>query len=281
MIKSWQHSVQRLGKNINGYFGEGIDIDAVLSDCITAARARGWSVEEISAAPKPNLLAFLRPASRLSEGATGSRVTHSSRIYISAGIHGDEPAGPPAIRQLLEQDQWPADVSLWVLPCLNPTGSAVNRRENAEGIDLNRQYLQPEAEETVAHIDWLKRQPEFELCLCLHEDWEAHGFYVYELNPDGQPSLAEKIVARVAEVCPIDTSEIIEGRPARKGIIRPSVDPRSRPQWPEAFFLLTHKTRLSYTLEAPSDFALSVRVAALVEGVRGALEQYREREVTG
>ena len=263
--------MQRLGKNINGYFGEGIDIDVVLSDCITAARARGWSVEEISAAPKPNLLAFLRPASRLSEGATGSRVTHSSRIYISAGIHGDEPAGPPAIRQLLEQDQWPADVSLWVLPCLNPTGSAVNRRENAEGIDLNRQYLQPEAEETVAHIDWLKRQPEFELCLCLHEDWEAHGFYVYELNPDGQPSLAEKIVARVAEVCPIDTSEIIEGRPAQKGIIRPSVDPRSRPQWPEAFFLLTHKTRLSYTLEAPSDFPLSVRIAALEHGVRGAL----------
>ena len=129
-----------------------------------------------------------------------------------------------------------------------------------------------EAQETVAHINWLKRQPKFDLCLCLHEDWEAHGFYVYELNPEGQPSLAEKIVARVAEVCPIDTSELIEGRPAQKGIIRPSVDPRSRPQWPEAFFLLTHKTRLSYTLEAPSDFPLSVRVAALIAAVRGALE---------
>jgi hypothetical protein len=265
--------VQRLGKNINGYFGEEIDIDTVLSDCIAAARVHGWSVEEISAAPKPNLLAFRRPASpTLGEGATESRVTHYSRIYISAGIHGDEPAGPLAIRQLLEQDQWPAGVSLWVLPCLNPSGFAVNRRENADGMDLNRQYLQPEAQETVAHIDWLKGQPKFELCLCLHEDWEAPGFYVYELNPDGQPSLAERIVARVAEVCPIDASELIEGRPAQKGIIRPSVDPRSRPQWPEAFFLLTHKTRFSYTLEAPSDFPLSVRVAALVAGVRGALE---------
>jgi hypothetical protein len=98
---------------------------------------------------------------------------------------------------------------------------------------------------------------------------------VYELNPDNQPSLAEAIVARVREVCPIDRSEVIEGRPALNGIIRPSVDPRSRPDWPEAFFLITHKTRLSYTLEAPSDFPLTTRVAALVAGVAAALETER------
>src|SRR5882672_776123 len=267
-MKSREHLVQRLGKNINGYFGESIDISAVLKDCIAAARARKWIAEKLSAVPKLDLLAFRRPASPgIRESAP-----HHSRIYISAGIHGDEPAGPLAICQLLQEDQWPADASLWVLPCLNPTGFVINRRENAEGMDLNRQYLQPKAQEAVAHIDWLKGQPSFDLCFCLHEDWEAHGFYVYELNPDGQPALAEKIVSCVAAVCPIDNSEIIEGRPAHKGIIRPSVDPRSRPEWPEAFFLLTHKTRLSYTLEAPSDFPLSVRVAALVEGVRGALE---------
>src|SRR2546425_1063936 len=139
--------------------------------------------------------------------------------------------------------------------------------------DLNRQYLQPKAEETIAHIEWLKRQPSFDLCLCLHEDWESHGFYVYELNPDKRPSLAEAIVARVEQVCPIDRSEIIEGRPAQNGIIRPSVDPRSRPQWPESFFLLTCKTRLSYTFEAPSDFPLSVRVAALVEAVHAGVRR--------
>jgi protein MpaA len=79
------------------------------------------------------------------------------------------------------------------------------------------------------------------------------------------------MVAEVANVCPIDRSDMIEGRPARNGIIRPDVDPRSRPEWPEAFFLLTHKTRLSYTLEAPSDFPLTARAAALVTGVNTAL----------
>ena len=65
--------------------------------------------------------------------------------------------------------------------------------------------------------------------------------------------------------------------PAHNGIIRPGVDPRSRPDWPEAFFLITHKTRLSYTLEAPSDFPLAARVAALVAAVTAALgAQFRQ-----
>jgi len=256
--------MQKLGKNVNGYRGETIDIHAVLEDCVTAARANAWAIEEVQAAQGLSLLAFTRTASRANHRA--------ARIYISTGIHGDEPGGPLAARLLLQENQWPASLDLWLCPCLNPTGFALNRRENAEGIDLNRQYLQPRAAETVAHVAWLQRQPSFDLCLCLHEDWESHGFYVYELNPDNQPSVAQAIVEGVAKVCPIDRSEIIEDRAAQNGIIRPSVDPRSRPEWPEAFFLLTHKTRLSYTLEAPSDFSLRTRVAALVAAVRSGIE---------
>jgi hypothetical protein len=48
--------------------------------------------------------------------------------------------------------------------------------------------------------------------------------------------------------------------------------PADRPQWPEAFYLITHKSRLSYTLEAPSDYPLPARVAALVAAVRAVLE---------
>jgi predicted deacylase len=255
---------QRLGKNFDRYAGETIDIGKVLSDCSVAAQAHGWNHQSIAVAPKPNLLTFTRDS---------SQSTHASkRLYLSAGIHGDEPAGPLAIRQLLQENQWPDGLGIWACPCLNPTGFLLNRRENEDGTDLNRDYLQPTAKETVAHMAWLEAQPNFDLCLCLHEDWESHGFYVYELNPDNQASLSEQIVKSVAQVCPIDRSEIIETRPAQNGIIRPSVDPRSRPQWPEAFYLINHKTRLSYTLEAPSDFPLPIRVSALVAGVRAAME---------
>ena len=45
-----------------------------------------------------------------------------------------------------------------------------------------------------------------------------------------------------------------------------------RPDWSEAFYLIQNKTRLSYTLEAPSDWSLVVRVAALEAGVQAAVE---------
>jgi len=262
-------SVRRLGKNRNGYLGETIDIAAVLRDCVAAANAHGWTVAEIPVNERLSLPVFTRPSLVATQMQDGP---HAPRVYISAGIHGDEPAGPLAVRQLLRENKWPAEFGLWMCPCLNPAGFVENRRENSAGLDLNRQYLRPDAAETVAHIGWLELQPRFDLCLCLHEDWEAHGFYVYELNPDNLASFAPEMVTRVAQVCPVDLSELIEGRPAQNGIIRPNLDPRDRPQWPEAFYLLTHKTRLSYTLEAPSDFPLGSRVAALVVAVNTALE---------
>jgi hypothetical protein len=157
-------------------------------------------------------------------------------------------------------------------PCLNPAGFPLNSRQNPAGLDLNRQYRHPTAPETIAHIAWLKRQPNFDFCMCLHEDWESHGFYVFEANPDNRPSYAQAMLERVSQVCPIDNSPVIEGWEARDGIIHPYLNPEKRPDWPEALFLITNKTRLSCTLEAPSDFPLSVRVAALVAGVNGALE---------
>jgi hypothetical protein len=262
--------LRRLGRNLSGYLGETIDISAVLGDCVDAATRHGWRIERVRVAPEEHLLAMTRGASVAPDPASdgGER---RQRIYLSTGIHGDEPAGPLAVRRLLQDDAWPHGADLWLCPCLNPAGITANRRENSDGVDLNREYLKPQAKETIAHIGWLERQPALDLCLCLHEDWESHGFYVYELNPDNRPSVAEFIVKRVAEVCPIDLSESIEGRPAKDGIIRPNLDPRSRPQWPEAFYLITHKTRLSYTLEAPSDFPLPARVNALVAGVQAAL----------
>ncbi len=251
---------ERTGKNSNGYFGETIDIRAVLSDCVAAAQQHGWGCEIIHAAPGMSFPALRRAGS-----------DRALRAYISTGIHGDEPAGPLAMLRLLRDDAWPQGIQLWLCPCLNPAGYARNSRTNAEGFDLNRQYLTPRARETIAHIEWLERQPTFDLTLCLHEDWESHGFYVYELNPDNRPSLAGVIVKAAGEVCPLDRSEVIEGRPARGGIIRPNLDPRSRSEWPEAFYLLMNKTRLSYTLEAPSDFDLGVRVAALARGATAAL----------
>lgn len=251
--------MQRLGRNHGGYRGETIDIEAVLHEIRAAAMTSGFVPQPIPGPPR--LEAFRRAAP-----------AGAPRLYLSAGIHGDEPAGPLAVLELLRRNAFPPALELWLCPCLNPAGFPLNRRENAAGVDLNRQYLHLEAAETRAHVVWLEQTPEFDAAICLHEDWESHGFYLYELNPDARPSHAEEIIRRVATACPIDLSAEIEGRPAAGGIVRPAVDPRSRPQWPEAFWLLQHRTRHSYTMEAPSDFPLPLRVQALVTSVEVVAE---------
>jgi predicted deacylase len=259
--------MQRLGKNQGGYRGETIDIRVVLRDIEAAAQAHGWNTEVFHQRKEFTWLALHRPA-------RPRRTEPARRIYISAGIHGDEPAGPVAVRELLREDAWPANAEVTLVPCLNPAGFTLNRRENADGLDLNRQYRGPKAEETRSHMAWLERQPPFNLYLCLHEDWESHGFYLYEQNPDHQPSLAERIIEAVRKVCPIDPSPTIEGRAAQDGIIRPSFAPHRLPGWPEAFYLITHKARQGYTLEAPSDFPLATRVAAEMAAVRAVLDSF-------
>src|SRR5260221_4296789 len=128
---------QRLGKNLNGYSGQTIEITSVLRDCLELAQRHGWSVEDIPVNSSGTLSAFKRPGARVG----GNEVAESkreARIYISAGIHGDEPAGPLAIRQLLQENNWPPGIGLWLCPCLNPDGFVHNRRENPDCADLNR-----------------------------------------------------------------------------------------------------------------------------------------------
>jgi len=259
--------VQKLGKNLGSYFGETIDIRAVLRDVETAAQQHGWTSEIFHASGEFKWLALHRKSEvRSQESAV--------RIYISAGIHGDEPAGPLAALKLIQENNWPENAEIFLLPCLNPIGFTLNSRGNADGFDLNRDYRNPQTAEVRAHIAWLERQPKFDLYLCLHEDWESHGFYVYEQNPDNKPSLAETMVEAVKNVCPIDLSENIEGRPAKNGIVRPNIQPHERPDWPEAFYLIANKSRQGCTLEAPSDFPLPMRVNALVAGVGAALKSF-------
>lgn len=250
------------GQNHGAYRGDRIEIEAVIRDIAVSAHLGGWRIDHLDPAPGVRLPIIHRPPL--------VDAPWHPRIYLSAGIHGDEPAGPLAVATLIRERLFPRDAWLWFCPCLNPTGFPLNTRESAQGIDLNRDYRNPRSPEIRSHTAWLRSLPGFDLTLCLHEDWEARGFYVYELNPENRPSLAPAVLEAVRPVCAIDLSPLIDGREAREGVIRPQIEPDQRPEWPEALFLLEHKTRLSYTLEAPSDFDLQVRVEALVQAARAA-----------
>ena len=254
--------MKRLEKNKGSYHGETIDVGRIQREIRIAAQAFGWVEDCFLQADDLALSAYRR--------AAGSG--QGKRLYLSAGIHGDEPAGPLAVLDLLQRNWWPDDVGVWLVPCLNPTGFQLNRRENSSGIDLNRDYRNPVSREVQSHLRWIGQQPSFDLALILHEDWEANGYYVYEVNPDERVSPAESILKNVAQVCPIEFAETVDNWEARGGIIRPKLLPGDRPKWPEAVYLITTKTRHSFTLEAPSDFPLDVRVRAHVTAVDTVLQ---------
>jgi protein MpaA len=61
------------------------------------------------------------------------------KILVIGVIHGNEQAGL-AITRALRGRPVPSGVQLWVLPELNPDGVAADTRQNAHGVDLNRNF---------------------------------------------------------------------------------------------------------------------------------------------
>ena len=128
--------------------------------------------------------------------------------------------------------------------------------------------------ETRRHIDWLKKKNlRYTACLTLHEDCDAEGYYLYELNPDKMPSLVPIILSATGKICGVDRSATLDGYPSKDGVIHLSTDLPTRPYWTETAYLLAHHTRLAYTLEAPGNQNLDVQVAAHVCAVEAAVGQ--------
>jgi len=226
-----------------------------------AASDAGFRVEEFASVATHRLVAGTRRT-------PGMR----PRIYISAGIHGDEPAGPLALLSLMRRGVFDRRANWLICPLLNPLGFARRTRENADGLDLNRDYRALKSREIQAHAAWLKHQPNFDLSLCVHEDWESTGYYLYELNPLQRTTLANAMLTAVEAVCPIETATTIDGRDiSERAIIRPVSDPLQRELWPESIYLRAHHTRLSYTVESPSALPIEQRVAAHCAAIEAAI----------
>jgi protein MpaA len=60
------------------------------------------------------------------------------RVLVVGCIHGNETGGI-AIAHALERLS-PSDLDLWIVPDLNPDGVAAGTRQNAHGVDLNRNF---------------------------------------------------------------------------------------------------------------------------------------------
>lgn len=199
------------------------------------------------------------------------------RVYLSAGIHGDEPGAPLGLLHWAEANlDTLRALNVLIFPVMNPAGLRENTRHDAGGRDLNRLFQTDEA----PFPEWRRALGDgrFDLSICLHEDFDARGSYIYEL---GLAGLAERVLAAGDEFIPPDPSEEIEDIESVGGVIRHGdMTPEEFPLdgLPEAVWIFFNRCPVSLNLETPSEYSLWARVnahAAMVgEAVRARFEEH-------
>ena len=97
-----------------------------------------------------------RPIAALRFSADSEKDENKLRVLIFAQQHGNEQSSKEASLLLIsdfakgKHAHWLEFMDIWIVPQVNPDGSEVNERRNANGIDLNRDHIVLEASETRA-----------------------------------------------------------------------------------------------------------------------------------
>jgi protein MpaA len=192
-------------------------------------------------------------------------------IYLSAGIHGDEAAATEGLIEWAQANTGALRaLNALIFPCLNPWGLVNNSRRDPDGRDLNRSFHTSAVPQIAAQMQWLTGCA-FDLALNLHEDYDALGLYIYELQRI-KPYWGEILLEAAAEHIALDPRKKIEGRSARGGIVRRAITPELMPEWPEAFVLYFQNAARIFTVETPSEFHLDDRVDAQFKIISKAVE---------
>ncbi|PIT88241.1 MAG: hypothetical protein COU29_03165 [Candidatus Magasanikbacteria bacterium CG10_big_fil_rev_8_21_14_0_10_36_32] len=141
------------------------------------------------------------------------KIPAAHNVFISAGIHGDEPAGVYATLSFLENkihDYLPY-FNFVICPCLNPGGFEDNTMDNPQGINLNRNFLAANPAQEVELIKkfLMEHIRQYLFAIDMHEDDSyrpvdgftvadsPREFYLYEVTPDKKLRLGHKILKRL------------------------------------------------------------------------------------
>ncbi len=225
-----------------------------------------------------------------------SKQSNSALVYVSAGIHGDEPAGVECAIRLIEQlsdnqryKYWNflIDTYNWIIsPCDNPYGYERDLRENSIELDLNRMFEAPDqTKETEFIAESLKRIPQQQhissdtrskrlgitLALDLHEDMDSTGFYLWERRRSYHTPIGDAIVNKVSTVCSINRTSIIEGHHNDNGVIT-LLDQITSKGWTRGRYLAEYENTPCLILETPTRLDWDTRITAHMMAIQAVLD---------
>lgn len=81
-----------------------------------------------------------RPIRAYRKGSGDDEGEARRTVLVLGQMHGDETAGVATTRWLRQRAAVARDVTLWIVPTMNPDGLARGSRTNARGVDLNRNW---------------------------------------------------------------------------------------------------------------------------------------------
>ncbi len=230
-----------------------------------------------------------------------SKRANAPLFYVSAGIHGDEPAGVECATRLIEQvaaenplteDPFRFQGCNWLIsPCDNPYGYEYNCRENTEGLDLNRMFESPNrcAETsfiaaTLLHSQCEQTQNSFlkkdtmedfkiRMALDLHEDEDSDGFYLWERRASEHPSVGTAVVNDVAEICAINPTSVIEDHLNENGVIT-LLDKVTTKGWTRGRYLIEQFNIPCLILETPTGLDFEKRIYVHMTAIHAAIKAF-------
>jgi len=229
------------------------------------------------------------------------RVVHGgANILISAGVHGDEPAGVYATLDLLREGitSQAERVNTYVLPCVNPSGFEVDTLETMTGGNLNRSFDSDMTRaENRAIMKWLDQAGiALELAMDLHEivpTYVGEGFveadnprgcYLYEWREERDGRIGRKLLAAVKPKTDICNWSTIYHDVSDRGLISyPEAERNLVYSLRTTFdaYLISRHTKHTFTTETPTVWPLEKRIRVQSAWVRRAIEHYAERGTRG
>jgi len=165
----------------------------------------------------------------------GNEAGDKQDVLLSAGIHGEEPAGVYALLNFLESGihDFLGAYRFLVFPCVNPFGFEYGVRLNPAGFDVNRNFRNEtsclEAAKVMRVLSRLDRR--FTCTVDLHEtdpDWAGEGFsandnpkgfYMWEVCSIRNMRVGREVVKEVARLAPVCDWPYIYGDHNSRGVI--------------------------------------------------------------